>query len=225
MNRIADASGQSLASTDSAFGPCSAISARSVSGSMTQLSDRCARRCASSSALQAALTTRNRWLAEIRHHQVVENAAGVVGELGVALPARRNAKDVLRHQPLQRQRGVLDLAGFRPQRDLAHMRDVEQAGGAAGMQVFPEHAGGELHRHVVAGERHHLAAAGHVQRMQRGGFQCGFGRRAQASWDPRGSRGEFLENLSKPHLSLCLRVLSRRRTHPGTGPAASLSRC
>ena len=80
--------------------------------------------------------------AEIRHHQVVEDAAGCIGELGVALPARRNRQDVLRHQPFQRQRGVLDLAGFRPQRDLSHMRDVEQPGGIAGMQVFPEHAGG-----------------------------------------------------------------------------------
>ena len=52
-------------------------------------------------------------VAEIRHHQIVENAAVVIGELGVALPARRNRDDVLRHQPLQRQRGVLDLAGFR----------------------------------------------------------------------------------------------------------------
>ncbi len=57
--------------------------------------------------------------------------------------------------------------------DLAHMRNVEQAGRTAGMQVFPEHAGCELHRHVIAGERHHLAAAGHMQRVQRGAFQLG----------------------------------------------------
>ena len=75
--------------------------------------------------------------AEIRHHQVVENAAGFVGELGVALPARRDRHDVLRHQPLQRQRGILDLAGFRPQRDLAHMRDVEQAGVRCGYADVP----------------------------------------------------------------------------------------
>ncbi len=74
--------------------------------------------------------------AEIRHHQVVENAACGVGELGVALPAGCNAEDVLRHQPFQRQSGVLDLAGFRPQLDLAHMRDVEQPGRMAGMQMF-----------------------------------------------------------------------------------------
>ena len=61
----------------------------------------------------------------------------VIGELGVALPARRDRHDVLRHQPLQRQRGVLDLAGFRAQRDLAHMRDVEQAGGCCGYAGAP----------------------------------------------------------------------------------------
>ena len=75
--------------------------------------------------------------AEIRHHQIVEDAAAVIGELRVALPARRNAKDVLRHQPLQRQRRVLDLAGFRPQLDLAHMRDVEQAGSTRGYAGVP----------------------------------------------------------------------------------------
>ena len=40
--------------------------------------------------------------AEIGHHQIVENAACAIGELGVALPPRRNGEDVLRHQPLQR---------------------------------------------------------------------------------------------------------------------------
>ncbi len=109
--------------------------------------------------------------AEIRHHQIVEDAAAFVGEQRVTLPSRRDRHDVLRHQPLQRQRGISDLAGFRPQCDLAHMGDVEQAGAAAGMQMFPEHAGGILHRHVVAGERHHFAAQGHMQRMQGGVFQ------------------------------------------------------
>ena len=74
--------------------------------------------------------------AEIRHHQVVENAAVAIGKLRVALPARRNREDILRHQPLQREGRVFDLAGFRMQRDLAHMRDVEQAGTGAGMQVL-----------------------------------------------------------------------------------------
>ena len=105
-------------------------------------------------------------VAEIRHHQVVENAAIGIGELRVALPPGRHRDDVLRHQPLQRQCGVLDLAGLRPQRELAHMRDVEQAGGTSRVLVFPEHAGGVLHRHLIAGERNHLAAARHMERVQ-----------------------------------------------------------
>ena len=109
--------------------------------------------------------------AEIRHHQVVEQTPGGIGELRVALAAGGDAKNVLRHQPFQRQGGILDLAGFRPQRDLAHMRDVEQAGTGASVQMFPEHAGCILHGHVIARERHHLAAAGCMQRMQRGVFQ------------------------------------------------------
>ncbi len=60
-------------------------------------------------------------VAEIRHHQIVENAAGLIGELRVTLPARRDRDDVLRHQPFQRQRRILEPAGFRAQRDLAHM--------------------------------------------------------------------------------------------------------
>src|ERR1700730_16449864 len=43
---------------------------------------------------------------------------------------------------------------------------------------------------------------------------------------PSRSVGTHLPNEpSKPHLSLCLRVLSRRRTPAGRKPSASLSRC
>ena len=120
--------------------------------------------------LAGGVDDQKQMVAEIRHHQIVENAAGLIGKLRVALPSRRNRNDILRHQPLQRERCVHNLAGLRPQRDLAHMRDVEQAGGVAGMQVFPEHAGCVLHRHVIAGERHHFAAARHMEGVQRGVF-------------------------------------------------------
>ena len=43
-------------------------------------------------------------------------------------------------------------------RELAHMRDVEQAGGRAHMQVLLQNAGRVLHRHLIAGERHHACA-------------------------------------------------------------------
>ena len=137
MNRIAGASAQNFASTDSAFGPCSAISARSASGSITQASDRLRAQMRLVLGLAGGVDHQKQMAAEIRHHQIVENAAGIIGELRVALPSRRNRQDVLRHQPLQRQRRILDPAGFRAQRDLAHMRDVEQAGRLRGYAGAP----------------------------------------------------------------------------------------
>ena len=47
------------------------------------------------------------------------------------------------------------------------MGHVEQSGGSAGMQMLLQHAGRVLHRHLVAGERHHLAAARDMQRVKR----------------------------------------------------------
>ena len=125
--------------------------------------------------LAGSVDHQEQMVAEIRHHQVVENAAVAGGELGIALPARGYRHDILRYQPFQRQRGILDPAGFRAQRDLAHMRDIEQAGGHAGVQVFPEHAGGILHRHGITRERHHPAAAARMEPVQGGVFQCRFG--------------------------------------------------
>jgi hypothetical protein len=56
------------------------------------------------------------------------------------------------------------------------VRDIEQAGLLAGVQVFLEHAQRVLHRHVVAGERHHARAQFQVQGVQWGLEQC-FGHR------------------------------------------------
>ena len=96
--------------------------------------------------------------AEIRHHQIVENAAILVGKLRVALPPRRNRHDVLRHQPFQRQRGVRTLPDF-GRSTIWPICETSNRPAEAGMQMFPQHAGGVLHWHFIAGERHHLAAA------------------------------------------------------------------
>src|SRR6478752_10877832 len=53
------------------------------------------------------------------------------------------------------------------------MRDVEQAGGTSDMQMFPQYAGRILHRHLIAGERHHLAAARQMQGVQGSSAQFG----------------------------------------------------
>ena len=48
------------------------------------------------------------------------------------------------------------------------MGDVEQAGRGSRMEVLLQHARGVLHGHVIARERHHLAAKGHMQGVERG---------------------------------------------------------
>ena len=105
-------------------------------------------------------------VAGVGDHQVVENAAVGVGELGVAGAPLAEAEDVARHQGLEPGGCVGPVD---PQ--LAHVRDVEQPGLGPGVAVLAEDPERELHRHQVAGERHHLAAESLVQRGQRRGLQ------------------------------------------------------
>ena len=53
------------------------------------------------------------------------------------------------------------------QEGLAHVGDVEQAGVLARPVVLGEDAGRVLHRHVVAGERHHAGAERDVLALER----------------------------------------------------------
>jgi hypothetical protein len=48
------------------------------------------------------------------------------------------------------------------------MRDVEQAGARARVEMLLQDAGRELHRHLIAREGNQLAAARHMERVQRG---------------------------------------------------------
>ncbi|MNV78274.1 hypothetical protein D3C71_1717560 [compost metagenome] len=112
-----------------------------------------------------------RVVAQVGDHQVVEDAALLIGEHGIALHAHRQVDDVHRHQAFQ---GLGRIAAA--QDDLAHVRHVEQPRLLTGVQVFLEHAERVLHRHVVAGERHHACAQFQVQGVQRGLEQC-FGHR------------------------------------------------
>src|ERR1700759_151287 len=63
-----------------------------------------------------------------------------------------------------------------------------------------------------------------MQGMKRRAFQraLGIARKHQGAL---AVAGIIPNEPSKPHLSLCLRVLSRRRTPAGRKPSASLSRC
>ena len=97
-------------------------------------------------------------VAAVGDHQIVENAAALVGEDAVALPPVLQPQHIDRNEPLQGTGRFLDPAGFRADRDLPHMRDIEEAGGRAGVEMLLHDPGAVLHRHVIAGERHHLAA-------------------------------------------------------------------
>ncbi len=128
-------------------------------------------------------------------HQVVDDAAGLVGEQGVALAAGFQAGDVAWHQAFQRGRDIGS-----GERCLAHMRHIEQSCVGARMQMFGQNAaaaaGGEiagrivLHRHGVAGERHHAGAVTAVP-LSRGGSCAGawgWDRRARRSGPKRSPR-------------------------------------
>jgi hypothetical protein len=99
-------------------------------------------------------------LRDIRNHEVIDDAARLVGEQRVALATRLQTKQVARHQPFERRSG----AGAR-QRRLAHMRHVEQRCLGATVQVLGQHAL-VLHRHGIAGERHHARAESAVPRIE-----------------------------------------------------------
>ncbi|MGY3357744.1 hypothetical protein ACVWZK_004407 [Bradyrhizobium sp. GM0.4] len=213
MNFMAGASAHNFASADSPFRPLQRDQ-RAVS---QLLDDAIVREIRAQMRLVLGLAggvdDQEEVIAETGDHQIIQNPALGIGELGVALPARRDRHDILRHQPFQRAGGVLDLAGFRPERDLAHVGDVEQAGCVAGMKVLLQDSGRILHGHVIARERHHLAAERDMQVVKGGAFQGVFVVTRKHRGALGGSPGTISRgHQSKPHLSLCLRVLSRRRT-------------
>ena len=113
---------------------------------------------------------KKRIVALVEEHQVVQNAAFVVQQQAVTLFARGQADHVHRHQRLE---GGGRVGPHQPQ--LAHVGDVEQASGVAGVFVLGHQASGVLHRHGIPGEGHHAGAQFQVQGVQRGCQQFGFG--------------------------------------------------
>jgi len=97
-----------------------------------------------------------------RNHQIVEDAAGRIGEEGVALLADRKVDHVHRHQRFERGGGAV---ADQPQ--LAHVRDIEQRRLLAAMAVLGNDAAGVVDRHLVAGKGHHLCAELDMQVEQR----------------------------------------------------------
>ncbi len=92
-------------------------------------------------------------IAGIGNHQVVEDAALLVGKQRITLLVHGQIDNIDRHQRFQCRGGARAA-----QAQLPHVRHIEQAGLAAGVIVFLENAGRILQRHFVACERHHLGA-------------------------------------------------------------------
>jgi hypothetical protein len=123
-------------------------------------------------------------LAHARGHEVVEDAAGRIRELGVAHAARLQAADVAGHEPLQRLGGVVEIV--RSEADLAHMRDIEEPRRAPRVLMLGDDSGRVLHRHLVASERHDFRPQLAMQIEERRALQrCGRGhgvRRSSGLW-------------------------------------------
>ena len=99
-----------------------------------------------------------------RHHEIVDDAALVVEELRVALPARSQTEDVGCAEGLEERRHGPVVRPF--DRRLAHVRDIEKPCGLAGVQMLAEDPGRILDRHVIAREGGHAGAELDVQRVQ-----------------------------------------------------------
>jgi hypothetical protein len=93
--------------------------------------------------------------------QVVDVGAELGEEPGVVGPARRELRHVVGGQALEQRLGA---RAAHP--DLAHVRDIEEAGGGAHRLVLLDDAG-VLDRHLPAGERHQAAARLDVAFMKR----------------------------------------------------------
>ena len=217
-----DSAGARRPITAAAAGPCSASSAWSGIGSMRQRDGDRRAQVGDVGRLAAGVDDEEQVIGAARHHQVVEDAAGVVGEERVALLALAQADDVDRHQRLERGRGV-----GADQADLAHVRDVEQRRRLAALAMLGHDAGRIRDRHVVAGERHHLRAELDVQRMQRrlqhrgGGSGVGHRYSSGARFKPAGARAPAGK---LPLLSALPERLAAPRTAllaPSVGPLAA----
>jgi hypothetical protein len=106
-------------------------------------------------------------------HQIVDDAAILVQQLRVTLLARFKRPDVGRNQRFHCACGGGEVRATEER--LSHVGDVEQTGLAARVVVFGDDACGVLHRHFVAGERHHACAERNVGAVKRGVFQVGCG--------------------------------------------------
>ena len=112
--------------------------------------------------LAAGIDHEEQPVAQVRDHEVVEDAAIRRGQQAVFLPAGLEDLHIGGGDAFQRRGGA-----FAHQFGLAHVGDVEQRRRGAALQVFLQDAGRVLHGHGIAREGHHAPAQFAVQRRQR----------------------------------------------------------
>ncbi len=144
----------------------------------------------------------------------------IVEEQRVAHLAGLQPADVARHQRLD-ERGDGGVVGVgvaarraEPQERRPHVRDVEEAGVLARPFVLGDDAGRVLHRHGIAGERHHARAGGAVRVGKRRFAKRSFGPElvANGTSDMKdGSASGSNHDPAAPPLSKDLRDFPRRR--------------
>ncbi len=170
MKRMSRTVGLRPASTSSAAGPCSASSARDFEQAHDHVGFERRPHARDIGLLAGRIHHHEEVIATICDHQVILDAARVVGEHGVALPTLLEADDIHGHEPLER---LGRIRAARLQDDLPHVAHVEQARPGACVPMFPKHAHGILDRHLVARELDHLAAELKVQVVKRRALRPG----------------------------------------------------
>ena len=94
----------------------------------------------------------------VENHQIIEDAACVVGEERVTLLTGRNANHVNGNERFERRSRVSAM-----QFHLPHVRHIKQTSVRSSVKMLFQHAKRILHRHFVASKRHHARAKAHVQ--------------------------------------------------------------
>jgi len=121
-----------------------------------------ARRWATSPSFVAAFDDELEPAPKRNRHQIVDDAAIVVEQQRVAHPPVGQAP---RDRPAPRSRAARAVAPRSGH--LPHMRNVEEARLGPAYAGARRYAGRVLHRHVVAGERHHLGRRARCAGMER----------------------------------------------------------
>ena len=116
--------------------------------------------------LAGGIDDQKKVIAPVGHHQVVDDAALIVGQDGVTGSSFAQSLDVARHQRFQRRRRPgPPVVAF--QARLTHVGNIEQACVFTGVEVFGDDSALIMHGHGVTGERHHLCAKFTVKRIKR----------------------------------------------------------